>query len=237
MLTALLSSDRMTPPSVAKRQQTRPDKLSWYDYDQLKRVGKIIRQARETKNITLDDLQKATGYSRAAISNLERAESNGKKSETINIPLLALLCETLKPMDEQGRSYQWSDLVSMALVVQAEPTSNFPNIQDIYHPINMNKLVELIINEINRLGINEAEFAQRALLSPSVLKQIIQGQVLENMEIKLGLLSTVLTDPRTGRFFSNPIELAEYCGMLKNHNHVANDKEENYGSHTDRAKS
>ena len=80
---------------------------------------------------------------------------------------------------------------------------------------NMDKLISLILDEMERLGINEAEFAKMSLLSLSTLTQILQGKINRNIEDKLGLLSTVLTNPHTGRKFSGAIELGEYCGMVK----------------------
>ncbi len=87
--------------------------------------------------------------------------------------------------------------------------------EEVNRVLDMDKLISLILDEMQRLGVNESEFAKRALLSPSVLRQILQGKIPGNIEDKLGLLSTVLTNPDTGIKFTGPVELGEYCNMIK----------------------
>lgn len=105
----------MTAPSLARRekQKKKPvDKRAWFDVNGLQRLGQILRETREQKGLSLDDLYEATGFPRSTINNLE----NGA-TESVNVPLLDLLCEILEPTNLQtGQPYGTWELLSIALV-------------------------------------------------------------------------------------------------------------------------
>ncbi|MBD2006337.1 MULTISPECIES: helix-turn-helix domain-containing protein [Cyanophyceae] len=105
----------MTAPSLARRekQKKKPvNKRAWFDAGGLQKLGQILRETREQKNLSLDDLYEVTGFPRSTINNLE----NGA-TESVNVPLLDLLCEILEPINPKtGAPYGTWELLSMALV-------------------------------------------------------------------------------------------------------------------------
>jgi len=107
---------RPTSPSLARRLSARPEKRLQYGVDGIKKIGQIIRSARESKDLNLDDVVEKTGYNRSAIFMIE----TGKKTKaedinTINVPLLTLLCEVLEPINpDTGKPFHPWELLSIA---------------------------------------------------------------------------------------------------------------------------
>lgn len=100
-------------------------------------------------------------------------------------------------------------------------TSAFDREQEVYQQASsseMEKLAQLILDEIRRQDIDLEQFTREALLSPSDIKDILQGIILSDDIYKLGLLATRLRNPETGQTFSSWEELALYCGLAKTKN-------------------
>jgi transcriptional regulator with XRE-family HTH domain len=103
------------PPSVARRKNRTAVKRAWFDRQGLIKIGEIIRTARESANLSLDDVAEMTGYAKATISYLE----NG--ANKINPPLLEALRRILKPINpDTGNVYGGWELLSMSFVIRLE---------------------------------------------------------------------------------------------------------------------
>ena len=170
----------------------------------LAKLGEIIRESRELKKITLrqagEIVSEVSGMSinYRTINSIENAQGIPQFNTLVAIASSKLVtCDRGVPLN----LYDFIDIASENFRVSG-----------------MDVLIRLIKLELQTQGWTLRQMAKECGIEFVDLFDISEGRESEDFQTDLILISSVLTNPKTGESFGNAEDIIEFCGLsLNNH--------------------
>lgn len=178
----------------------------------LEKLGSIIRESRESRELSLRQAAEVVGESldsscyiqavdHGTLSRVEKGHGEPKWNTLVAIAASGIVaCDRGVPLT----IYDFVDIASQ----------NFRG-------SDMDVLARLIKLELESQGWTLRRMAEECGIEFIDLYEISEGRESEDFETDLILLSSVLTNPKTGETFGNAEDIIEFCGITINpaHNH------------------
>ena len=178
----------------------------------LEKLGYIIQQSRESKGLSLRQAAEVIGKSldsfcyiqtvdHGTLSRVEKGHGEPKFNTLVAIASSKLVtCDRGVPLN----LYDFIDIAS----------ENF-RVSD------MDVLIRLIKLELQTQGWTLRQMSEECGIEFVDLFDIFEGRESEDFETDLILISSVLTNPKTGESFGNAEGIIEFCGLSFNNHKSA----------------